>query len=188
MAKPDKITCLNCDLELCVKNRREVSCPVDCLHDYKFKVVQGNRLEPIEKPAQPSRAAARAAFKPNGLKLLAKKKTFAKKQFSKKKQKPMNARSKDRAKEERLYSKNKADYMQDHVMCEACNSKQAGELHHKAGRIGFLLYTKKFFMSVCHDCHHHMHFGDTKGAEEKGWIVRLNMEQFRIEKAKVLND
>lgn len=66
-------------------------------------------------------------------------------------------RSKKRAAEERqFHQKDKPEYLDENPYCEARLSSctiQAIEVHHKKGRIGKLLNDKKFFLSVCRNCH-----------------------------------
>jgi hypothetical protein len=71
-----------------------------------------------------------------------------------KKVKPISIRSVKRKSEEKLYLKNKKEYLTEHIKCEVkgCN-RVSEDCHHRKGRVGKLLYDKRFFMAVCRNHH-----------------------------------
>jgi hypothetical protein len=62
-------------------------------------------------------------------------------------------------------------------LCERCQKNLAEDLHHKAGRNGFMLWHKPTFSLLCRPCHNAIHFGGTTQAEMDGWIVRLTRSE-----------
>lgn len=52
------------------------------------------------------------------------------------------------------YKKAKEEYLFVNKICqvETCQNL-AAEIHHKAGRIGALLWNKYYFLAVCRECH-----------------------------------
>lgn len=87
--------------------------------------------------------------------------------------KPIKPRSEKRVKEESKYSKARKEYLADHPNCEArligC-TQLACQIHHKKGRIGELLYNKKFFLAVCDHCHKWIE-AHPEEAKEKGFSL-----------------
>lgn len=75
------------------------------------------------------------------------------KRTDKKKPKPINKISTKESKRLVKYYKAKAEYMIDHEYCEVCNLEKADQIHHKKGRIGDLLFNKKYFLASCDSCH-----------------------------------
>lgn len=67
-----------------------------------------------------------------------------------------NRTPKRAAQERQFHQKDKPEYLEENPYCEAklnvC-TYQAIEVHHKKGRIGDLLNDKKYFLSVCRNCH-----------------------------------
>ena len=66
-------------------------------------------------------------------------------------------RSDKRSKEETIYKDLRRQYLNQHDLCKAkivsnC-SVAATEIHHKKGRIGFLLINTTFWLPVCRACH-----------------------------------
>lgn len=77
--------------------------------------------------------------------------------------------------EEKLYAKNKKEYLATHLKCEVkkCNHV-AVDIHHKKGRIGKLLYDIKHFFAVCR-AHHIEIENHPEMAKELGYSKsRLN--------------
>lgn len=97
------------------------------------------------------------------------------------------SKSKNARKSAELYKKTKALYLKDKMVCEVegCGNR-IQDLHHKAGRLGSLKWYPAFFMGVCRKCHDRIEFGDRKWADEKGYKIRLNMQQHTEEKAKAM--
>lgn len=80
------------------------------------------------------------------------------------------------------YKKRKKDIFAHHPKCEMCGRK-ATDIHHKAGRTGFLLTYEKLWALLCRKCHDRIHFGAQEGygpkwARENGWLVNLSYNQF----------
>ena len=72
----------------------------------------------------------------------------------------MNRRTPKRARQEREYAKLRVAYLEARPVCQArllvC-TRQATEIHHKAGRIGELLTNTEHFLPICSSCHHYLH-------------------------------
>lgn len=60
--------------------------------------------------------------------------------------------SKKRKKQVQEYNKLRVQFLTDNPFCKVCG-RMAGEVHHKAGRIGERLLDVDNFLPVCHDCH-----------------------------------
>ncbi len=52
-----------------------------------------------------------------------------------------------------LYNQGKAIFLKANPWCQACHERRATEVHHKAGREGWLLCWIKHWMAVCAGCH-----------------------------------
>lgn len=72
-----------------------------------------------------------------------------------------------RALQRKLYDRLRLIYLAAHPRCEKC-SGIATEIHHKAGREGWLLCWAKHFMATCNRCHRWI-TDHGKEAKEKGW-------------------
>ncbi len=73
-----------------------------------------------------------------------------------------------------IYFPLRDQYFLEHPVCEfpGCNSTEL-TLHHRAGRIGDLLFDTRYFMSVC-TLHHNYIENNIKESLEKGWIIKTN--------------
>lgn len=78
--------------------------------------------------------------------------------------------SKKRREDIRLYQVVRAVYMNNNPICERCHDKHSDQLHHRAGRIGKLLYDQRYFMAVCDPCHKYIELNPLE-AKENGWSV-----------------
>lgn len=66
----------------------------------------------------------------------------------------------------KLYADARKEYLETHRCCETklegcliptINSNSKGlQIHHKKGRIGELLFDKKYFLAVCQNCHNYI--------------------------------
>jgi hypothetical protein len=80
------------------------------------------------------------------------------------------------------YHRLSALYLKENKQCGVCG-KPSKEVHHKAGRTGFLLTHLPLWMPVCRACHDDIHFGSMRGkgpkwAEENGYKVNLCWSEF----------
>ena len=85
--------------------------------------------------------------------------------------KRISIKSVKRMAEDRLYYRNKKEYLSAHIKCEVpgCN-KVSETLHHKKGRIGELIYNERYFLAVC--MQHHREIEDNPGwAIEEGYSL-----------------
>ena len=59
-----------------------------------------------------------------------------------------------RQERQRLYRVARREYMEEYPDCEVrfCSARSV-DLHHKKGRLGALLYDKRFFMATCREHH-----------------------------------
>ena len=91
------------------------------------------------------------------------------------KRKPIAQRSKKRIKEDSVYKKLRADYLERNPTCEVNHpscSHQATDIHHSyagANRSKYYLITTTWF-AVCRECHNWIHFIDPKRAREEGYL------------------
>ena len=65
----------------------------------------------------------------------------------------LKKRTLSRAQQWKIYGENREVYLAEHPVCECGCGRQAEQIHHKKGKIGKLLYDKKFFMAVADYCH-----------------------------------
>lgn len=103
---------------------------------------------------------------------------FGNKKPEEKKKVKISVKSLKRKVEDKLYLKNKKEYLIEHIRCEVkgCN-RVSEDVHHKKGRVGKLLYDKRFFMAVCRN-HHTEIETDPKAAKENGYsLSRLKIEE-----------
>jgi len=77
--------------------------------------------------------------------------------------------SKKRAKQNKVYSAVRLEYLQHNPLCERCG-KKADQIHHKKGRFGERLNDKDFFMAVCMTCHNWIHSNSIE-AYSKGYLL-----------------
>lgn len=92
----------------------------------------------------------------------------------------MRARSNKRAVQERLYLLLRAIFLREHPRCERCGGK-ATEVHHKAGREGWLLCFIEHFMAVCRGCHVYIE-AHGREAKERGWKYEVtNYDRNQVE-------
>lgn len=61
-------------------------------------------------------------------------------------------------------------YKLDNPICQICNKRKTTDVHHKAGRIGCLLFEVSLFMALCRKCHREVH-DNPKIAREKGYLI-----------------
>lgn len=87
--------------------------------------------------------------------------------------KEINNRSDKRTKEERVYEKEKKIHKANHPICECGCGKYTTEIHHKAGRIGKLIYDVRYFMAMHWECHKWVHL-NPKQSRKKGWLITIN--------------
>lgn len=87
--------------------------------------------------------------------------------------KAINSRSENRLAEEKIYEKKKKVYMDNHKICECGCGRASNDLHHKAGRVGKLLYDENYFMAVNRFCHGWIH-ANPKESRKKGWLITIN--------------
>ncbi len=52
-----------------------------------------------------------------------------------------------------LYLTARQFYLKEHRVCEACYQHLADQIHHKAGREGWLLCWMKYWLATCGMCH-----------------------------------
>ena len=70
----------------------------------------------------------------------------------KKKAKRPRSMSIRREQENRLYTKARKDHLEEFPDCVVCTGA-ATTVHHKKGRLGNLLYDRRWFLSACLGCH-----------------------------------
>jgi hypothetical protein len=80
--------------------------------------------------------------------------------------------SKKRAKQNRLYTKIRKDYLDKKPMCEVCHSRLADQIHHKKGRFGDRLTDAGYFLGVCFSCHDKIHKNPAWAYSEAHMIMR----------------
>lgn len=75
----------------------------------------------------------------------------------------------------KTYLKARKEYMEEHPCCEICNAL-AVCIHHKKGKLGDLLWDKRFFMSTCFNCHRRIEDNRAWGYEMGYLLDRLSNE------------
>lgn len=102
---------------------------------------------------------------------------FGKAKTEEKKVYRIQAQSKKRKSEDKVYLKKKKEYLTAHIRCEVkwCN-RVSEDLHHVKGRTGKLLYDERYFLAVCRE--HHRKIEDFPDwAIQNGYsLKRLNVE------------
>lgn len=88
---------------------------------------------------------------------------------------PIKQLSDSRAKDYSLYRPVRDKYMKEHPICECCNVKPATDLHHKAGKIGKLLYNPEYFCALCRWCHNYI-------TENSAWAIEKGYSLTRLDK------
>jgi len=70
------------------------------------------------------------------------------------------------------YRTRRDKYLKENPICEVkgCNKKTTN-LHHKAGRIGEMLYDVQYFMACCSECHPKKIHENPKWARENGYLI-----------------
>lgn len=66
-------------------------------------------------------------------------------------------------------------YLSENTECEVHGCENPSDnLHHKAGRVGSLLYNVDYFMACCGICHPKRIHEDPAWAREQGYIINVN--------------
>lgn len=84
--------------------------------------------------------------------------------------KPIRKVSVKRARQLRVYTALRAEYLTKHPICECCGDKMASDIHHKNSRNGEHLNDVSQFLAVDRDCHQWIHSHPYE-ARQKGWLV-----------------
>lgn len=88
----------------------------------------------------------------------------------------MNKVSKGMRDRMKLYDKVKKEFLESHRICETVECKNPStQVHHRAGRIGALLYEDSLFMAVCMSCH-------SKIEEKRQWARDMGYSLDRLSK------
>ena len=88
----------------------------------------------------------------------------------KKKRKRIRGVSIQRERENKLYSKARKEHLSDDPNCGVCRNKKATTVHHMKGRIGPLIYDKRWFLSACMPCHEEIEL-NPQWAKEQGYSI-----------------
>lgn len=78
--------------------------------------------------------------------------------------------SSKRSKQLKEYFVLRADYLEEHRLCEVCKTSKATDIHHRKGRAGTRLNDTQYFIAVCRDCHNQIH-DNPKWAYETGLLL-----------------
>lgn len=81
----------------------------------------------------------------------------------------MNARSANRARQERDYTVMRQQFLTDHRLCAICGG-EASQVHHRAGRDGWRLLYVLWWLPVCDVCHRRV-TEHPRWAVEAGWSL-----------------
>lgn len=93
-----------------------------------------------------------------------------------------------------MYKKARVDYLESHPVCEVklpdcliptidCDNSGL-QVHHRRGRIGDLMWDKRYFLAVCHNCHRYLE-DHPEQAKANGWsLSRLSKEEPKTEDMK----
>jgi len=88
-----------------------------------------------------------------------------------------------KAQSRRLYKYRKArkEYLEEHPVCEVCDHQRATEIHHKKGKLGVLLWDKRFFLATDFECHRRLE-NNRAAARAKGYLLdRVAESNYRRE-------
>lgn len=91
----------------------------------------------------------------------------------KKKRKRIRGVSIIRDRENKLYYKARKEHLSDDPKCRICRKKNATTIHHMKGRIGTLIYDKRWFLSACMPCHEEIELNPLWAKEQGYSITRL---------------
>ena len=78
--------------------------------------------------------------------------------------------SKKRAAQLRIYTRLRAEYLNDNYMCEVCGFKGATDVHHIKGRYGDRLNDVDHFLAVDRLCHQRIH-NDPRWARKNLYLI-----------------
>lgn len=73
----------------------------------------------------------------------------------------------------REYGKLRVEFLRLNPWCERCGGR-ASQVHHKAGRQGFLLRVDTW-CALCPECHSHVH-AHPEESYKRGWLLKRNAE------------
>lgn len=72
-----------------------------------------------------------------------------------------------------IYLELKFYYLAENKFCECGCGRRATEIHHKKGRIGFLLIDLRYFMAVAEPCHKKIERSPAWAKEKRFSVSRL---------------
>jgi len=105
----------------------------------------------------------------------------------------LRSRSPKKAADDRKYAAEKTAHFAEHPRCQwplgcSCSIGSGAiiDLHHKAGRNGPLLYTRKYFATACRK-HHDIAKSDPILSRRIGWVIDVSSEEVRaLRQAEIL--
>ena len=83
---------------------------------------------------------------------------------------PLKRRSTKQARRDRQYRVLRGHWLGEHPNCEAC-AREATDVHHMAGRLGYRLLDVATWMATCPECHRWIHEHPAE-ARELGWLKK----------------
>lgn len=106
----------------------------------------------------------------------------------------IKSRSPRKAADDRKYIANKAAHLAEFPVCQypaGCKCRVGGpvqmDLHHRAGRNGPLLYTRKYFATACRP-HHNLAKDKPKESRAIGWVIDVSSAEVRaLRQSEILN-
>lgn len=92
-------------------------------------------------------------------------------------QNPIKKESSKRAQENREYSRESKKFLEENSSCQTHCGSPSQEVHHKAGRIGWLLLFKPYWLAVCRECHKEIELNPEFAIQEGYSILRTNVNK-----------
>ena len=89
----------------------------------------------------------------------------------KKEKKPIRQVSDKEKQRKKDYKPLRDQFLIDHPICQACNFKHSDQVHHKKGRVGYLLTAVEYFLAVCDSCHKFIEVSPST-ALKMGWSLK----------------
>lgn len=83
---------------------------------------------------------------------------------------PLRRVSTRRARELRLYSKKRREFLARFKWCQMCDDVPPSDVHHRCGRVGAKLNDESQWFALCRRCHDLIHSRPSE-ARAKGWLL-----------------
>ncbi len=88
----------------------------------------------------------------------------------------IRAKTKERAKQDKIYAVRGPKYLEKNPFCECGCGKPSQQIHHKKGRTGDLFLNEKYWMAVHSECHSNIE-NNPEFAIKMGYSLKRNYEK-----------